>query len=375
VNITELFTKHVTTSMLRHALRTAIAASATALLTRVLDLEQGYWAVFSSILVMQAHFGSSIAAAWARLLGTASGALLGALAVTAADALLGPGTNTLTAAMFVTVFFCALLAAKNENLRLAGLTAAVVICLHGTLGDNAFSIGLSRFLEVSLGIVVALAVSLAWPSHARVVLRFGLGKGMEHLGELLAALMDSRMSGRYDQPRVFHRKDALLRLFLRNRQLLAAARREPGPPVDEAFSDLLSIEDRLGEHLLAMDHAIKNAPAEGFHQHLPLELSELGAALNAALSALAQAILKDQAPAAAPLARLDAALDAAGKKLLDLRQQRVIAVYDLDEVMHFYSFYHALREAAREVRAELARRGEGERPLRPLTTSTSARCR
>jgi uncharacterized membrane protein YccC len=260
--------------------------------------------------------------------------------------------------MFVTIFLCALIAAKNENLRLAGLTAAVVICLHGTAGDSAFSIALSRFLEVSLGIVVALAVSLAWPSHARVVLRCGLSKGMEHLGELLAALMDCRMSGRYDQPRVFHRKDALLRLFLRNRQLLASARREPGPPVDEAFADLLSIEDRLGEHLLAMDHAIENAPAEGFHQHLPEELSELGAALNAGLSALAQSIAKDQAPDAAALPRLDAALDAAGQKLLDLRQQRAIAVYDLDEVMHFYSFYHALREAVRDVRAELARRSD-----------------
>lgn len=358
MNIEAFFAKHVTPSMLRHALRTAIAASATALLTRVLDLEQGYWAVFSAILVMQAHFGSSIAAAWARLLGTASGALLGALAVTAADALLGPGTNTLTAAMFVTVFFCALLAAKNENLRLAGLTAAVVICLHGTMGDSAFSIGLSRFLEVSLGIVVALAVSLAWPSHARVVLRFGLGKGMEHLGELLAALMDSRMSGRYDPPRVFHRKDAVLRLFLRNRQLLATARREPGPPVEEAFADLLGIEERLAEHLLAMDHAIENAPPEGFHQHLPEELSELGAALNAGLANLAQAIRTGEPATATPLSRLDAALAAAGRKLLDLRQQRIIAVYDLDEVMHFYSFYHALREAARDVRSELARRGE-----------------
>jgi len=359
MTIVAFFAKHVTTSMLRHALRTAIAASVTALLTRVLDLEQGYWAVFSAILVMQAHFGSSIAAAWARLLGTASGALLGALAISAADALLGPGANTLTAAMFVTIFLCALIAAKNENLRLAGLTAAVVICLHGTIGENAFSIALSRFLEVSLGIVVALAVSLAWPSRARVVLRFGLSKGMEHLSQLLAALMDSRMSGHYDRPRIFHRKDALLRLFLRNRQLLTAARREPGPSVDETFSDLLGTEDRLGEHLLAMDHAIENAPPEGFHQHLPLELSELGAALNAGLTTLAQAILKDQAPAAAPLARLDAALAAAGKKLLDLRQQRVIAVYDLDEVMHFYSFYHALREAARDVRAELARRSAG----------------
>ena len=361
MNIAAFFAKHVTPSMLRHALRTAIAASATAALTQVLHLEQGYWAVFSSILVLQAHFGSSIAASWARLLGTACGAVLGALAATGADALLGPGMSTLTAAMFVTIFLCALLAAKNDNLRLAGLTAAVVICLHATVGQSAFSIGLSRFLEVSLGIVVAMGVSLAWPSHARVVLRFGLGKGLEKLGELLAALMESRLHGHYDRPRIFHHKDSLLRLFLRNRQLLASARREPGPSGQgEEFSELLGFEDRLGEHLLAMDHAIENAPPEGFHQHLPEELKELGAALQNGLAVLAQAIRDQASTGPQALARLDAALAATGQKLLDLRQQRIIAVYDLDEVMHFYSFYHALRQAARDLRAELARRGGGE---------------
>jgi len=360
MNLAAFFAKHITSSMLRHALRTAIAASATAALTQVLHLEQGYWAVFSSILVMQAHFGSSIAASWARLVGTASGAVLGALAAAGSDALLGPGMGTLTAAMFVTIFLCALLAAKNDNLRLAGLTAAVVICLHAGAGESAFSIGLSRFLEVGLGIVVAMAVSLAWPSHARVVLRFGLGKGLEKLAELLAALIESRLHGHYDRPSIFHHKDALLRLFLRNRQLLASARREPGPSSQgEELSNLLNLEDRLGEHMLAMDHAIENAPPEGFHQHLPGELGELGAALQNGLTVLARAIHDNAAADPQALARLDAALAATGRKLLDLRQQRIIAVYDLDEVMHFYSFYHALRQAARDVRDELARRSTG----------------
>jgi len=342
--------------MLRHALRTALAATLTAVLTRVLGLEQGYWAVFSAILVMQANFGSSIAASWARLLGTAAGALLGALFATGADALLGQGMPTLVLAMFVTIFICALLAAKNGNLRLAGLTAAVVICLHTDGQGAALSIGLSRFLEVSLGIVVALGVSLAWPARARVVLRFGLGKGLEQLAALLAALMDSRMQGRYDRQRIFHRKDAVLRLSLRNRELYDSARREPGPSGQgEALSALLSMQDRLAEHLLAMDHAIENAPAEGFHQHLIDELTELGAALAEALTCLGKAIAADVPPSDTALARLDAALAASGMKLLDLRQQRIIAVYDLDEVMHFYSFYHGLREAAREVRSEMAR--------------------
>lgn len=361
MNLPEHPAWRIDASHLRHALRTAIAATITLALTLLLDLDQGYWAVFSSILVMQAHVGGSIAASWARLLGTASGALLGALSATAADAWLGVGLAGLGAAMFVTVFFCALMASHNENLRLAGLTAAVVICLHGVMGGSALEIGLLRFLEVGLGIVVALAVSLAWPAHARVVLRHGLGKGLGELAALLAVLMEGRLGGGGEAGRVFHRKDAALRLLLRNRQLLSAALREPGAAAQGGeLSALLDLEDRLAEHLLAMAHALEGAPPEGFHRHLAGELRELGAAMGAAMEELARSVsAKAPAPQGAAL-RLEAALAAAGGKLLDLRRQRTIAVYDLDEVMHFYSFYHALREAARLVLAELTRRGGAE---------------
>lgn len=356
----------------RHALRTALAASITYVLTQALTLDQGYWAVFSAILVMQAHVGSSLVASWSRLLGTAAGAILGALVAS----LFGPGLWTTAAAMFLGILVCSRLAANNDSLRLASLTAALVICLHEP-GGSAFRIGLNRFLEVGVGIGVALAISFAWPSRAGEVLRHGLAKGLERLAALTAALMDSRMQGQYDRQRIFHHKDALLRLSMRNRQLLGTARHEPGSTEQrERLAMLLHAQDRMAEHLLTMDHAIENAPAEGFHLHLPQELSALGAAVQGGMLALAatlfpaqkadaarQASSTQQASAAQPEAlpqamhRLAQALDATGQKLLDLRKMRIIAGYDLDEVMHFYSFYHALRETAREVSA-LAERAD-----------------
>jgi len=277
------------------------------------------------------------------------GAVMGALAVTAAEVLLGPGVSTMTLAMFGTIFVCAALAGLNESFRLAGLTAAIVISLH-EIGGNAFTLGADRFLEVGFGIVVALCVSLAWPSRARVILRFGAAKGLEGLAKFLATIMNCRMSGQYDRQRIFHQKDSVLRLSLRNRQLLAAARREPGRSGEgERLANLLQTMERMAEHLLSMDHAIENAPAEGFHRHLSGELSELGASVQAVLLALAAAVTDPLLPRPrAVLARLDHALLATGEKLLALRGQRAIASYDLDEVMHFYSFYHSLRETARE---------------------------
>ena len=360
------FDKYLPPGLLRHALRTALAATLTAALTRLLHLDQGYWAVFSAILVMQADFGSSIQASWSRLLGTAAGAALGALAATLAEMLLGPGVSALTLAMFAAIALCAALAGLKEDFRLAGVTAAIVICLHES-GANAFALGASRFLEVGLGIVVALCVSLAWPSRARVILRFGAAKGLEGLAGFLAALMDSRMSGQYDRQRIFHQKDLALRLSLKNRQLLAAARREPGPSGEaETLADLLQTLERMAEHMLGMDHAIENAPPEGFHRHLPGELSELGASVQAVLLVLSRAVAESRSPRTprtdavltGALARLDHALSATGDKLLELRGERVIAGYDLDEVMHFYSFYHGLRETAREALALADRLGD-----------------
>jgi|GEM_PF-659799 len=350
-------------ALLLHALRTALAATLTAVFAQLLHLDQGYWAVFSAILVMQTDFGSSIQASWARLLGTGLGAALGALAATLAELAFGPGFSTLTLAMFATIFVCAVLAGLNENFRLAGLTAAIVISLHA-IGGNAFIIGANRFLEVGFGIVVALCVSLAWPSRARVLLRFGAGKGLEGLAGLLAALMDSRMSGQYNRQRIFHLKDSALRLSLKNRQLLAAARREPGTSAQrERLIDLLQTLERMAENLRSMDHAIEDAPPEGFHRHLPEELSELGASVHALLLDLGPVVSDarngPQAFAHAELAesqaRLKRALKATDDKLLELRGERVIAGYDMDEVMHFYSFYHALRETAREVLGLAAR--------------------
>jgi uncharacterized membrane protein YccC len=351
--------RHMPAQALTRALRTAIAATVTAILTRVLNLEQGYWAVFSAILVMQANFGSSIMAGWARLLGTAAGAFLGALAAASSDALMGQGMTQLGGAMFVTIFVCALIAARNENLRLAGLTAAVVISLHEGGAQSAFLVGLNRFLEVGLGIVVALAVSLAWPARARVVLRFGLAKALVKLGNLLSALLDSRLDDHYERTRVFHAKDSVLRLDLRNRQLLSAARHEPGTSAQaENLAVLLRAQGRLAEHLLAMDHAVedaaKAAPADlstgSFHTRLAEELSELGAAIQALLYDLASVVERDAPPPPGYAGRLDRALAAAAARLDALRRERALAGYDADEVMRFYSFYHALRETAREAR-------------------------
>src|SRR5215831_20417353 len=62
---------------LRLAARTTFAALITFALAHLLALPQGFWAVLTSVIVMQASVGGSLKASLDRIVGTAAGGLWG----------------------------------------------------------------------------------------------------------------------------------------------------------------------------------------------------------------------------------------------------------------------------------------------------------
>ncbi len=64
---------------LRLALRVTASGLIAFALAKVLGLAQGYWAVFTAIIVVQGSVGGSLKAGIDRLLGTLGGAAYGAL--------------------------------------------------------------------------------------------------------------------------------------------------------------------------------------------------------------------------------------------------------------------------------------------------------
>jgi uncharacterized membrane protein YccC len=64
-----------------HGLKTAFAAVLTYAITTFLNLEFGYWAVISAVIVMQVYVADSVEMCLYRLSGTAAGALLGVLVI------------------------------------------------------------------------------------------------------------------------------------------------------------------------------------------------------------------------------------------------------------------------------------------------------
>jgi uncharacterized membrane protein YccC len=91
-------------------------------------LPQGYWAVFSAIIIVQASVGGSIKATTDRLIGTIGGAVAGG-----AVAYLLPHTSVLSLgiALVIALVPLTLVAALWPNYRIAPLTAVVVLLTPG----------------------------------------------------------------------------------------------------------------------------------------------------------------------------------------------------------------------------------------------------
>ena len=135
--------------------RTAIAAILSAMLAGMLKLPEFYWAPISTIVILLSATDQQ-ALAWQRFAGTAMGAALGALIAT----FLHPNLAIYGLGLFVCGFLCTILRIGTAY-RFAAITLTIILLIAHT--RPPWVVGLHRFVEVSLGIAVALAVARVWP--------------------------------------------------------------------------------------------------------------------------------------------------------------------------------------------------------------------
>jgi uncharacterized membrane protein YgaE (UPF0421/DUF939 family) len=140
---------------LMHASRNAIAAVASLAIARLFQLPEPYWACITTFVVLQAKLVSTFTVSWQRLAGTALGAALGALLTI----YFGPKLLVFAAGVFLIGLICAGLHLENSS-RLANITLAIVMLVVHT--ESPAVLALHRFLEVAIGIGVALAVTAVW---------------------------------------------------------------------------------------------------------------------------------------------------------------------------------------------------------------------
>jgi uncharacterized membrane protein YgaE (UPF0421/DUF939 family) len=150
-------TYKLTFNTLMDAARTTVAAVVSLLLARILKLPEFYWAPISAIVIIQSTINPRTLA-WQRFAGTALGAALGALVAT----FFSPSALVYGIAVLLCGVLCAVLRLDGAY-RFAAITLSIIVLIAHQ--RPAWIVASHRFVEVSVGIAVALAVAQLWPGR------------------------------------------------------------------------------------------------------------------------------------------------------------------------------------------------------------------
>jgi uncharacterized membrane protein YccC len=144
-----------------HAFRTAIAATISVLIARFIQMPEAYWAAIATLVVMQSTLGATLEISVERIVATAVGASSGALEANY--------FRTSLVAFAIAIFLLGLLSIafrlEKTAYRYASITLAIIVLIPRSAAP--WAIALHRFIEVSVGIIVALGLVALWPEQQR----------------------------------------------------------------------------------------------------------------------------------------------------------------------------------------------------------------
>lgn len=140
-----------------HSVRTALAVVASVLAARLIRLPETYWAPITTVVITQSSLGAALKVSGQRFVGTALGAIVGAIVAS----YFGPHLLVFGASIFILGLICAAAHADRSAYRFGGIALAIVLLVPRV--EPAWRIAFHRFAEVSIGIGVALIFTLVWP--------------------------------------------------------------------------------------------------------------------------------------------------------------------------------------------------------------------
>ena len=147
---------------IQHSLRTALAATASVIVARLVQMPEAYWAAIATLVVMQSSLGATLTLSIERVVATALGASVGAVEANYF------GANLV--AFLVAIILIGLLSfgfrLEKTAYRYASVTLTIIVLIPRTY--PAWIVALHRFIEVSVGIIVALLVVAIWPERSAV---------------------------------------------------------------------------------------------------------------------------------------------------------------------------------------------------------------
>lgn len=115
-----------------HAIRTAVAATGSVIIARLVQMPEAYWAVGASVGAIETNYFRANLVAFA-------------------------------IAIFLVGVLSIAFRLQKTAYHYASITLTIIVLIPRLAAP--WSIALHRFIEVSVGIIVALAVVALWPEH------------------------------------------------------------------------------------------------------------------------------------------------------------------------------------------------------------------
>lgn len=321
---------------LRQGAKVALAAVLAYGVAAWAGLLYPYIAVVSAVIVIQTYVADTIQMALYRV----SGTIIGCLLSIAALHLVPPGAVYVAAGLFVAIFICAFLISYTSHFRMAAITVAIVY-LAGLHAESRTAFALERTLEIVIGVLCALLVSVAvFPERAVQGLRRALagffGEAADRLDELLGLFFDlQRPVPESRLAELDHRhaqcRDLLGKALKREAWFFSANKEQ----VVREFQ----VASRVHEALHGIAHALAAPCGEGVRFIIEPEMGDLGKAVVVALRARAEGGKEAEDGLGEALERSDA-------RLAELRALNTTKRLELGKIAQFYAAYQALHGAA-----------------------------
>lgn len=335
---------------LRQAIQTMVAACISYFLVEAFELPQGFWAVMTAILVTQANVGASLSLAADRLMGSLLGVVVGGgVALALAE------THELKfAGLAVTVLVLGFFAARRPSLRIACVTAAIVILGDPRLGPPITSAE-HRMLEVTIGTIVAIATTLlVFPSRAGPAFAEHVVRSLEPLFEVLREAFDAALGEPLDTAATAAQGARIRSAFAAGENLAREARMEvAGYIADSPDPDAML---RTLRRLWHTEIMLLRAVAQPLPEKAVAKLGPPIEALRAAVDALEKQLCQSDGTYVVPnLSDVENALAAIEHQLEEMRARGEMRELPMDEVIRVMAFDFALGQLRLNLR-DLAER-------------------
>jgi uncharacterized membrane protein YccC len=276
-------------AIFRHALRVAAVTSLDTGVIVALALPHGIWLPMTSLVILQPDYGGTVSRAVARGFGTAAGAVVAGMLLTAVH-----GTTGYDAAIGLLLFATFLLIRRRYGYAVTFLTPLVIL-LIGLSGADPWIDLAERVAYTVAGALLALAAGyLLWPQWEREQLRDRLARAIRADQSYLDAVLSAAAGGPTEEiPELRRQAEIAVANADAGFQRLRAEPAARTAPVAAPFALLVYLH-RLCRHAIALAAQTDGAAVRAE------PLGRLRQLLGAALEDAAQAVAAGRPPAARP---------------------------------------------------------------------------